>query len=280
MDTYLNHCQVCSGVPVLVMEKGQYVCPQCKAVYYPSGVRNMSYPCIYDKGEVRGVEVVVNKFTDGGATARLFVRGLKVGDVMRVRNSRTGDWEYANAVDMDGSTLLAKIGGRIKRYDFTNWCVGTSEQPIPVSATPDPKNLHKVISLSKKQAKLMTAAIEAVEEPQLTLWTLTGPEEDIAVGVKVPVASTRTTCIGGLKCGPVTVILIQNPISKMYHLFHKDSGGSLAFGRTSKHALHQARTFLKELTKRAMTRITERAVNAAAKVQLVSEKEFFGGLFQ
>lgn len=273
-----NPCEVCGNKIILVnalagdtrIGAGHYMCPTCKAVYYPTGKRNPSYPSVYDNQDqafdtahamsLQGQDVF--EPADSPKT-RLALLGLKVGDVVQVLHF--GNWEYANVSDADGDGVHALVPahGHSVFYERRYWKSSMQPQPLPAAAPASQarlgdmlkrgavktagKTLPQVLQELMNQQKLtLEQRPKAKKSEWFTVWTVAALQTGAAkVKTTLNINDVEHDVVWACRDIAVDCVVLRNPATGQWLAFEQDSGAMLAAGPSKQQALRKARLVFK-----------------------------------
>ena len=240
-----KRCDVCGGIiqntgmaQALAGSIGpnKYMCVTCKAVYAGNGVRDMSYPSIYDSPDPafdamhrRALALAPRPVPPPAAPeSRLAKIGLTVNAVVQVYVPSAG-WLYANAADYDSpsGSLRAQLPGQSPCWFAQgSWRDPMQALPSPVLAPPS----QAKASRGTRKAKAIKLAPMPV--PGYKVWTYDKKGKALACTITADDGVIEDMTIGlkrkrGGRNLSLPVILHHNRFSGKWHAFHALSGAML-----------------------------------------------------
>lgn len=247
-----KRCDVCGGIiqntgmaQALAGSIGpnKYMCVTCKAVYAGNGVRDMSYPSIYDSPDPAFDAMHANAVGMGRRplpplpaqaltpAQRLARVGLTPDAVVQVNVAGAG-WLYANAYDYDilSGSIRAQLPGQTARWFTRNsWRDPMQALPSPVLAPPSQAKAAR----GTRKAKAIKLAPMAV--PGYKVWTYDKKGKALACTITADNGVIEDMTIGlkrkrGGRNLSLPMILHHNRFSGKWHAFHALSGAMLGTG--------------------------------------------------
>lgn len=283
-----KRCDVCGGkitnvsaalaMAAVANNGDRYMCETCKAVYSSAGVRDLTYPTIYDDPQA-GFDQLHTP------TLRLKQAGLNPADVIQVKVPTFG-WQYAQAQDFDVNTraLMAQLPGQIARwYQPSEWRDAKQALPSPVLAPPSMAPLARKPRKAKGLAIIPPAPVKVNDvkvwtydtRTQSPIFTLV-PEtlfRDDKVTALAPVKgqSRRKTVSMALK-------VLQSSTGN-WHAFEATTGALVMTAANSSEVIRNLEADLSNTDRNALRDQLLQAANIREQALFVPVNEFFNRQF-
>jgi Zn-finger nucleic acid-binding protein len=289
----LKQCDVCGGSVILTQVGGvdRYMCMTCKAVYFDNGVRDMTFPSIYDQADhqastFRQAHRALLRtqapvpVTSMEAKRMLEFTSFKYDEVVQWRRTTHAAWAYGLVKGYDANQALFAVDtGNMTTLWLDRNQVRSSKQPlpVPVSAPPSQAKLSRT-STGKSKALAFTPKPVPLAWDKYIVWTW-----QVAGGRNTPIKTElsvdKTTHVA--LTDTVTGITTYNSFKHVFHLFDKRSGALLGTGTNMRKLVTSIRAELDKADKATVALQLDGALRVCnTQAVPVSYEVFFNRDFQ